>query len=538
MTRTLALTLALFALLPSLGRAAATRQDFDNAPGQTPVTRTAFGAGAAPRAAGGALRLLDGRTGENNAAAFNTTAPGRYARVEASWRMQIAPGGEGASFVLLPAGGKVGVRSPAPSGVAWDAPRLPGAFAVAFTVHDPPTDNPFNADGNIAGRPQREVALFWDGAEVARRLSPVEFRTTQGVPVQVTAAFVCGGANVSVRIAGVNVYADYFVPDMVPYPSRAAFGGRTGKKSVTRLTLRDVDVTWQDPVSASPAPLVVPAMDGRPLDKTHHSQSQMVTFPADTDGYGRILCRLTLSRPPGGYDAWDRQASVYAYAPDGERFEIVRFITPYGRGFTWNVDVSDYRPLLRGPCRIEAQCGTYGNGWITSVSFRFYPGHARRLAYRVMNLWHGEPTIGDPAHPISAFWMPQTVTRDPQADAVTLRFVVTGHGQAPNTGDAAEFLATWRYVGVNGMHFPNLLWKTDNYLNPCSPQGGTWKYDRAGWGPGTVVTPWDIDATPWMPRGAPSVLTYQESPYLNKTPDPGNNARHWVESQVIFFRKN
>jgi hypothetical protein len=484
----------------------------------------------------GPWRLLDGHTNENSVKILPAVAPGRYGRVTATWEMQIAPGGKGASFALLPTEGAKG--NAAPVGVAWDSPALPGVFAVVFTVYDPPTENPFNADGNIAGRPQREVALYWNGAEVVRRFSPVEFRTAKGVPVQVTAAFVCGGANVSVRIAGVGVYTNYFVPDMVPYASQAAFGGSTGKKSVTRLTIRNVTVTWQHPVSKSPAPLVIDALNQTPLDSTHHQQSRTVTFPANTDRYGRILCRLTLGRSKGGYDPWDRQAAIYAYAPDGERFEIVRFITPYGRGFTWNVDVSDYRSLLRDSCKIEADCGTYGNGWLTSVSFRFYPGHPSQLAYKVMNLWHGEPTIGDPAHPISEFFTPQIITRDPQADAVILRFTVTGHGQAPNTDDAAEFLPTWRFVGINGIQFPNLLWKTDNYLNPCSPQGGTWKYDRAGWGPGTVVTPWDINAAEWMPPGQPSTVTYQESPYVNKTPTPGNPPRHWTESQVIFFRKN
>jgi hypothetical protein len=279
----------------------------------------------------------------------------------------------------------------------------------------------------------------------------------------------------------------------------------------------------------------VAALSGQPLDNAHRRQSRTVPFPADTDRYGRILCTLTLSRPPSGYDPWDRQGAVYAYDDQGERFEILRFITPYHRGGTWTVDVSDYRPLLRGPHTIEAWCETYSTGWDATVTFAFYPGPATRLAYKVLNLWNGQPTIGDPAHPLSGFFTPQTVVRPPDADAVKLRFIVTGHGQAPNTDDAAEFLPSIRTVSVNGLNFPSLLWKTDNYLNPCSPQGGTWKYDRAGWGPGTVVAPWDIEATPWMPPGKPSQIRYWESPYVNRTPDAGNPARHWVESQVIFY---
>jgi hypothetical protein len=449
--------------------------------------------------------------------ALPASAAAFYRQVDARWQMSVLRGSPGACFTL----------QNTQTHTAHDT------FAVAFDAHDPLTNNPFNADGNIYGRPQREVALYWNGAEVVRRLSPVEFRGSTLRPVQVFVRFVCGGARVTVRISGIAVYAAYFVPEMSPYPAQAKLTG-----PAHTVTLRALTLAWLKPAQAAAPPLVLTAIRDLPLDNAHRRQSAVVPFPAHNAAYGRLLCTLTLSKPPKGYDPWDRQGAVYAYDAQGERFELLRFITPYGRGGKWTVDVSDYRPLLRGQCRIEAWCETYSTGWDATVTFRFYPGHAARLAYKVINLWHGQPTIGDPLHPISDFFTPQTVVRPPDADFVTLRFIVTGHGQAPNTDDAAEFLPTWRAVSINGMNFPSLLWKTDNYLNPCSPQGGTWKYDRAGWGPGTVVAPWDIPATRWMPRGQPSVIRYQESPFVNKTPDAGNPARHWIESQVIFFRKN
>lgn len=431
--------------------------------------------------------------------------------------MSVLPGSHGAVFALQNTHTKTAQQT----------------FAVAFDAHDPPTTNPFNADGNIYGRPQREVALYWDGAEVIRRMSPVEFRGKTLHPVQVFVRYVCGGARVTIRISGVAVYAAYFVPEMMPYAAHAVL---TGQPQSVRL--RHLAVTWLKRTHPALPPRVITAIQALPLDSGHARQEALVPFPANNTTYGRILCTLTLSKPPKGYDPWDRQGAVYVYDAHGTRFEILRFITPYGRGGTWTVDVSDYRPLLQGSRRIEAWCKTYSHGWDATVTFRFYPGHANRLAYQVLNLWTGQPTIGDPLHPVSDFFTPKTILRPEDADDVILRFIVTGHGQAPNTDDAAEFLPTWRSVSLNGMNFPSLLWKTDNYLNPCSPQGGTWKFDRAGWGPGTVVTPWDISATRWMPRGQPSIIHYVESPYVNKTPDNGNPSRHWVESQVIFFRRN
>ena len=198
-------------------------------------------------------------------------------------------------------------------------------------------------------------------------------------------------------------------------------------------------------------------------------------FPANSSKFGRIICTLTLAKPNTDYDHWDRKGAIYVYGENGERFEIVRFMTPYHRGYVWRADVTDYRSLLLGKKKIEASCVTYGTGWKSSVSFAFYPGKPDRLAYRVINLWAGEVEIGNKEKPLEAFFTPKQVVRDPLADAVKLRLVVTGHGQAPNTDDAAEFVPLDRTVHVNGRQFTNRLWKTDNYLNACRPQGGTWK---------------------------------------------------------------
>ncbi|CAN5523135.1 hypothetical protein BH11ARM1_BH11ARM1_02220 [soil metagenome] len=111
---------------------------------------------------------------------------------------------------------------------------------------------------------------------------------------------------------------------------------------------------------------------------------------------------------------------------------------------------------------------------------------------------------------------------------------VTGHGMDPNTDNAAEFLPLWRKLVVNGHSVQNNLWTEDNYLNPCRPQGGTWKYDRAGWGPGTVVDPWKVDVTDFVK--SKSQFDYQIQPYVNKAAVDGNPARHIIESVLVLYR--
>lgn len=554
--------------------------------GQSAVL-AAYAGGQAPTANADGVQILSGATNEANAVAFDRQGRGCYRHVHASWSMTIGTGGEGASFVLLdtarygtkgapkvasspsltgragvgPASspsltGRAGV-GPASSpsltgraglgqislpggegrgGVNWDDPRLPGCFAAAFDIDDPPTDNPFNTDRNIDGNPQREVALYWDGNEITRMVSPVEFRTSTPHAVDVDIDYVCGGADIDLLIDNKPIYQGYFIPCMQPYESRALFGGRSGDIA-TKLEIGSVDIAYTEPVGSPQAPLIVDAIASQPLDNGHHEQSSTVDFPADTSKYGRIICTLTLAKPDAGYDPWDRRASIYAVDDSGERFEIVRFITPYHCGYTWQVDVTDYRPLLQGRHQIVANCVTYSTGWLTSISFRFYPGKTDRLAYKVVHLWTGDAEIGNLDKPASTFFTPQHITRDTAADFVKLRFIVTGHGQAPNTDDAAEFLPLSRTVTVDGHDYTNMLWKTDNGFNPCSPQGGTWKYDRAGWGPGSVVTPWDIDITRLMSKSAPTDIEYAVGDYKNTSRDNGNPPVHWVESQIIYYRK-
>jgi hypothetical protein len=113
-----------------------------------------------------------------------------------------------------------------------------------------------------------------------------------------------------------------------------------------------------------------------------------------------------------------------------------------------------------------------------------------------------------------------------------VRAVVTGHGMTPNTNNAGEFMPAGRTVTVNGQAFGNLLWRADCYLNPCRPQGGTWKYDRAGWCPGALVRPWDIDLAR---SGEVLTLDYKPQPYTNENAGKGR-ASHLVEVQLIEYR--
>ena len=106
----------------------------------------------------------------------------------------------------------------------------------------------------------------------------------------------------------------------------------------------------------------------------------------------------------------------------------------------------------------------------------------------------------------------------------------------PNTDNAAEFMPLGRTLTVNGESFRNVLWKTDNYLNPCRPQGGTWKYDRAGWAPGDVVRPWEVEVTHLITDARELRVEYALDPYVNEARGQTWAPFHRTESQVVLYR--
>jgi hypothetical protein len=489
--------------------------------------------GVKPKAAGGRLQLLESWWKYRASAAFPAPTASPTDKVDVKFKLIMNTGTEGAGFAWLDTI-RFGDRGEAPEVEAWEAPSIPSSLGVGFDARNPVNRDPFRGSGNLYDRPQHEVSLHFDGMELIKRTTPVDFRDGEPHDVALGIAFVPGGAEVTLEMDHALLFESYFIPSMTAYSGRPAFGGRN-VETAGDVLIDDLVVQWGDPVSMPDAPHSVVAIDRKINDAKHPRNEAQVSFPENTDGYARIVCTLRLDKPETRFDPWDRLAAVYAYGDDGERFEILRYITPYHRGHVWKVDVTDFRPLLRGKRKIEQVCTTYGEGWIVTVKFDFYPGVTDRLAYRVINLWCGNPEIGNPDKPVDAFYTPKTLSLDEDTAFARFRMVVTGHGMHPNTDNAGEFMPLGRTLEINGQSFRNVLWKTDNYLNPCRPQGGTWKYDRAGWAPGDVVRPWIVDATPLIKDDRVLNITYKLDPYENKARGETWAPTHTTESQLILY---
>jgi len=288
-------------------------------------------------------------------------------------------------------------------------------------------------------------------------------------------------------------------------------------------------------------------------------------LPGTGTSYSEILMYYTIGCPAAGCDPWDRLGWVKVYNdPDSTSYEIARIITPYnivGGGYpgtcTWIIDVTDYAMILHD----EVSFGSYieswigaPRGWLVTIEFAFIEGEPDFYPYEIVNLWqYSRAVIGDSSRPIEEKLNPLDIIVDDNADKVKLRVITTGHGQG-NTQNAAEFSQLWHSVDVGPDSVYHILWRTDCAANPCSPQGGTWQYNRAGWCPGQSVIPWDNDITSSVSAGQPVTLDYNIQPYENfcrpNNPDcipgvtcadcdynyTGHTEPHYtIQSQLIYY---
>jgi hypothetical protein len=310
------------------------------------------------------------------------------------------------------------------------------------------------------------------------------------------------------------------------------------------MVVDDVKVEFLDPAPAeeiSPKPLVVRTME-EPIFHAGNRDARGVFKlpPADYEAQ-RIVLSLTLKPGPGGWDNWDRGASVYVLTgPDeGEKVEILRWITPFRREYTWRADVTDYQSLLRGEARLGVSISSWQKkeedpakqrGFRVILDFAYYPGKPEVEAYRVVNLWNLHYVFGNTPEEIAAAFPPREVPIPVETVAAKVRVTVTGHGSF------GEFTPAERTLAVNDRLFESTLFKTDVYLNPVRPQAGTWKFNRAGWAPGSLVDPWDVDVTDLATPGKDLRLRYEPKPF-EEPKDRKFEASHTVASQLILYRK-
>lgn len=266
--------------------------------------------------------------------------------------------------------------------------------------------------------------------------------------------------------------------------------------------------------------------------------TESFAFPEDNSGISQILMHFNLTCPAGGCDPWDRYAHIQLES-QGRIIEIGRYITPYGNNWCdWTLDVTEYRNLLQGEVTLKSFIETWSNGWAISVDFEFISGTADYEYVKVDNLWQDYYFVyGDTI--FNTLNLPsRQITIPANAEKTVVRVVNTGHGQG-NTGNAAEFLPRTHEIRVNGqMAHEHNLWNDDCNQNPCSPQGGTWEFGRAGWCPGQEVTPADFDITSLVTPGETVSLDYVLESYFNECSPWNPNCQNGITCASCTYNNN
>ncbi|MCW3085665.1 MAG: hypothetical protein JWP12_3031 [Bacteroidetes bacterium] len=223
----------------------------------------------------------------------------------------------------------------------------------------------------------------------------------------------------------------------------------------------------------------------------------------------------------------------YRKFPKVDRYELARYITPYGNGlslgtgWTWTFDVSDYRTLLADSVHLSA-----GN-WqeLLDMKFIMVKGIPPRDVVGIQNLWNGGFNYGQASDPIENHLQPLNVSIPANAATTRWKSRITGHGMdLPE--NCAEFCAKHHYFKVNGtQEFSQLVWRNNCDVNPLYPQGGTWVYDRANWCPGAEVWTYDFELTPYVSPGTTAVLDHDVEPYTNN----GDWDYFQIEDQLVSY---
>jgi hypothetical protein len=235
------------------------------------------------------------------------------------------------------------------------------------------------------------------------------------------------------------------------------------------------------------------------LNPNNVTQVVKADLPSYLGAFDNITAKLTVSCPPGGCGEWDRVASVDLKGHDGKWYEIIRYITPYGKACSHNIDLTDYMSLLLGRAEFRFNCATLDNGYYYKLTLNYTKGTPDYLYSTVHQVWKEVYPFGDYAdlQPVED----QTYEFPEDAVAAKLKLVSTGHGWGDlNTGNAAEFYEAKHHIWINGAStFEQHNWYVCS-PNPdgCQPQNGTWYHNRAGWCPGAIAQWFDYDMTPYV----------------------------------------
>ena len=302
-----------------------------------------------------------------------------------------------------------------------------------------------------------------------------------------------------------------------------------------------------------------------------------VSFPQNTDQYGRVLLGYRMCGWNQGPADWDMTTMIKIRDKEtGQWLEFVRAITPYGGNFgaSWEkifyIDVTEFLPMLKG----ETDFRIFYCGWDATEK----RAHAVQLTYYFFKEKnpYGKPCgcqkIYDSTLPNEGSngyrawsygvkgWSiednsrlgQRTINLPAGTKRVLVRVCITGHGQDAYNGDGyypnrqntysesgAEFDHNWYDVILDGEKMVQRgdIWELNSGANNYK-QAGTYRYNRAGWGPGKPcnVHHWIIRDIKSKDRQLTLDLNLDE--YISPCTKPNDDkvACYYVMADAYFYK--
>ncbi len=214
------------------------------------------------------------------------------------------------------------------------------------------------------------------------------------------------------------------------------------------------------------------------------------------------------------------------------RIELLNFITPYGinldldglNGKTWEIDVTDYIPLLKGLRYLAMEDGKYQEE--NDIKFVFYEGTPPRNVKSVSQIWPSGSWVAPSYNEIHSekYFEPRNIILSSNASQFKIKSAISGHGQE------GEFISRNHTIRLNNSIFYSRPVWTACAKNPIYPQGGTWIYDRAGWCPGAAVDIKEMEITKFVNPGDTINLDY--GLLINGNPGSSN---YRVNNQLVSY---
>ena len=242
-----------------------------------------------------------------------------------------------------------------------------------------------------------------------------------------------------------------------------------------------------------------------------------VKFPETTNQYNRAILTYRMGGWNEGPSDWDMTTMIMLKNPhDGKFYELARAFTPYGGYFDANweklyyMDITEYLPMLNG----EVEFHIYYGGWdatdkkahTVTLTFDFYEGEKEKNTIFYQNIYDSRSSSnigyrsraygveGNDIEDVERLGL-REVQLPKEVKSLLMKVSISGHGadrgvfpdrgttgKGKRANNAAEFDENFYRVILNGeQKFEgHIFYENDSTYK----QAGTYKYDRANWGPG------------------------------------------------------